>query len=63
MFAQCLIASVVMLNALPTTWIDGSSTPGSVAYPCQVEVVQKVRDLDPEITKARIAAMKKKGLG
>ena len=59
----CLIASVVTFTTRPMTWIDGSTSRGSVAYQCKTETVQRPHDVERESLKARIEIMKKKGLG
>ena len=62
MLTQCLIASTIAFTTLPMTWIDGSTTMGSVVRPCATEA-QKPRAAERESLKAKIEIMKKKGLG
>jgi hypothetical protein len=52
-----------MFSALPMTWIDGSTTKGSVVYPCKNDVGAAAHKGERENLKMQIAKMKKKGLG
>ena len=59
MIFTCIIASQMYVTPLPLTWIDGTTSMGSVVHPC----VAEHHFSEKELLKKRIEKMKRENYG